>query len=550
MLRELWVEHLALIDHLHLQLSPGLTAISGETGAGKSILLGALDLLLGARGGPDIVRQGETQARLVMLCDPPEPWPMQLGTPPEELLITREIETRRSTFRINDRPSTAQAVRDLCSALIDLSGQGENYGLQSGPLRRRFLDQFAQLQSPAAQLSETYEAWEESYRQLSEWPQDAAALERELDLLTFEIKEIEELAGGEPEEQTLRAQERLLASRQRLESAVALALSAIWQGLDEGPAAHDLAARAAHALSEASTHDEALTEPANMLSEAVVLLEETAHTLRHYIDKLEQLDLDPQELAQRLEAFARVHRKYGSWEDIAAHLEAIQRRREQLSNANELREQLLKHCTAQEQAYRRQAISLSQARQQAAEPFARVLENLVRPLGMPDARVQVQVRCTPDAAPAREGLDTVEIMFSANLGEPMRCLQEVASGGERARLFLALRQALGDRERVPTIVFDEIDEGLGGQTAHLVATALRRLSQHHQVLVVTHQAAIAAAAHQHIKIWKETRQGRTYTRAEQIDGQARLAELARMLGDGPTAKAHAEALLTRFEDAS
>jgi DNA repair protein RecN (Recombination protein N) len=555
MIRHLSIRNFVIIESLDVSFGPGLTVLTGETGAGKSILVDALTAILGGRSGPDVVRSGAERATVDGVFDLSGAPALaeaaaMAGYPCEggELLLSREIAAEgRSTCRINGRPAALSALRALAEELVDLHGQHEHQSLLSVPRHMDILDDW----SGPERLKLRQEA-AEAYRQVKDLEEERTALlrdEREraqlADLYRFQVREIASAALESGEEEQL-AQECLRqANAQRLREAAHAAAAAL---REENLGVLDRLAEAVHVLRSASDTDPALAAPAAALESARYDLEEAARELARYSETLE---VDPERLAQleaRLDLIRQLKRKYGDTveqvlvygAEAADRLEALEHHEERLAeieNALMRARQRLKELCG----------TLTTARQADAERFARAVCAELSDLGMEKTRFEVEVTA---AEPGPRGSDRVEFLIAPNPGEPLRPLARTVSGGEVSRVMLAIKSAMARQDPLPTMVFDEIDVGVGGRTAFAVGSKLHRVSRSAQVLCITHLPQIAARGDWHLYIEKHVMGERTTVALRPLEGEERVREIARMLsGDKMTETAlrHAEELLQTAE---
>ncbi|HEY3398579.1 MAG TPA: DNA repair protein RecN [Armatimonadota bacterium] len=569
MLRELYIENFALVESLRLPLAAGFTALTGETGAGKSILIDALGALLGGPASAEYIRSGATAAWVEGLFDVAgrtdlEALLDEAGLEPEDglLLIARKIEAGRSSYYVGGRTSTRTVVRSLGERLVDIHGQHEHQALIHEPSHLDFLDTFA-----GPTLQPVRLAWEQAwscFRALQQERERLLAAERDraqrLDLLSFQVQELEEAQLDLTADEALPAEHRRLAHAERLREIVEEALRNLEGDWGEGQGAAETTAAAQASLHEATRFDESLQPVIAELVTAETILREAARTLQGYAS---QLDFDPRRLAQaeeRLTLLDRLRRKYGeSLAEILAYGQRAEAELRDLQNLEDRRAQLDAELEKARAAAGAAAEALSQARQEQARALEAAMVAEMQPLGMEQGQFAVEFEREPDpeglpaadgkryAASAR-GLDQVRFLLSANAGEPLRPLSAVASGGELSRLMLAFKSLCAPATAVPTIVFDEIDVGIGGVTAHAVAEKLASVALQAQVLCVTHLAQIASLADQQVAVNKVVSGERTVIAAETLTGEQRVAELARMMGareDQETARRHAEEMLAR-----
>ncbi|ADU51272.1 DNA repair protein RecN [Thermaerobacter marianensis DSM 12885] len=572
MLAELVIENIALIDAAQVEFGPGLNLLTGETGAGKSILIDALSLALGERASPDRVREGAPAGRVdaVFVLDPGPPPALaalleEAGLAPDDdgrLILSREItRAGRSTARINGRPVTTSLLRQVGSLLVEVHGQGDNQTLLDPDKQLEWLDALAgdAVAGLRARLAERVAALRSVAARLRALAADPRERQRELDLLRFQMDEIDQARLAPGEEEELAARRQRLAGAERLARQLGDAYEMLYAA---GSSAADRLAAAARALEDAAAIDPDLQDLAQRVRGLEYEVEEAARDVRA---RAEAVEHDPAALAQVEERLARLQdlkRKYGdSVDEILAYRQQVARRLAELEGAEEQ--------VAALEAERRRileeagelACQLHEARRRAAERLAEDLRPVLAALGMPGASLSVAFTTVPDPAgvpwpggPVRlteKGVDRVEFLLAPNPGEPPRPLARAASGGERSRVMLALRSLHVAAGEVPTVIFDEVDTGVGGETAWAVGQRLALLARTRQVLCVTHLAPISALADRHLAVSKETRGGRTRTRIRLLTGDDRLRELARMLGTGPGQQGTdaARLLLERARDA-
>ena len=567
MLRELYIENLAIIGRVRLELDAGLNVLTGETGAGKSILIDGLELVLGGRAQAEMVKSGQEQMVVEALFEvDAETSPRavreleELGLQPGELVVTRTVNrTGRSGCRINGRPATLATVRSLTGHLVDLHGQHEHQTLLDPSSHALFLDAFAGQLPLRQEVGKAYRLWREARSALHSLRERARERARQIDLLRFQVEEIDAARLRPGEEEELEEERRLLANAERLERAARTAYELLY-GVSEG-SAHDRVAEAAAALAEGARVDPRLEVQARRAEELLAGLDESARELAAYAD---QAHFDPERLAQveaRLGIIETLKRKYGDTiEEILRFRDRSAQEKESLQQAEERAEQLVREVTLREARLRELAAELSRRRQEAAGQLSQRVEAELRQLAMPAAVFVAQVsqgydeNGLPPGDPddraegpvGEDGFDRVEFLFNANPGQDLRPLEKVASGGELSRVMLALKVALAEIDAIPTLVFDEIDAGVGGQTAAILGAKLAQVARFRQVLVVTHLAAVAAHARRHLVVDKVVADGQTEVAVRVLsDEEARVAELARMLGGAglsPQAREHARRL--------
>lgn len=567
MLRELRIEDFALIDRLEIAFGPGFTVFTGETGAGKSIIIDALNAALGERVGAEAIREGADSARVEGTFDLPasEHAPAAareagLGSEDATVALSRTIAPGRSTYRLNGQTRSLAALRAVSVGLADIHGQHEHQTLIHEENHLRFLDTYG---SPehlklVEEYRSAYAELSEARRALERLVMDERTRAQRLDLLRFQVQEIEEAGLAPDEEEQLSAERERLLHTEKLRTGVGEAYAALEGEMDEeGGALHALQ-RASETVAELAEIDAELAPSAQGLREAAYQAEEASRALRDYVERLEA---DPQRLEQieaRLHLIAGLKRKYGdSVRDILKHLDEAAAEVEALEGAEQSAEELEARIGPLAEAAGRVAQALSAARRELAERLAGHVEQELRPLGMDKARFEVQIEADADEAGLPDdqgrrwaadatGIDRVRFMLSANVGEPLRPLAKVASGGELSRLMLVFKSICSRGAEIPTIVFDEIDVNIGGHTAHAVAEKLVAVSKHAQVLCVTHLPQIARLADRQIRVEKAVQGGRTVVRATELSETERVQELARMLGDkeaATVARQHAEEML-------
>ena len=574
MLVELAIRDLALIERAELAFGPGLNVITGETGAGKSLLIGALELLYGRRGRSGIVRQGASQARvegrfLLPLDDYGarvagwlrehlgqvlEDLEEEAGGSDLELILTRTVgRDGRGRAHVNHRPVTQRILRELAAQLVEVHGQHDHQKLFDCGEQRQLLDTFGGLEDALAGYRERRGRWLELAGELEEFAEGEAERLQRLDLVRLQAAELAAAAPDSGEH------DALLGERQLLRHAAELGgrLGALLQELSEGEgAALDAVRRAERELEEWEERVAELAPPAASLREACAHLEEAVSALLSFVDGVEADPARLEVVEDRLGELERLARKYHT--DVAGLAErhaALDAELEGLEgdgrDRGALEEATAKALRSVEQAAGR----LGKARKRSAAKLSRAVAEGLGDLGLEHAGFEVAL---PPAGSDEEGLDaerrrlgvegaeTVEFLLAANRGEAVQPLRQVASGGEAARILLALRGALAVRQSTPTLVFDEIDAGVGGRLGPRVGRHLGALGRHHQVLCVTHLPAIAAAASAHLRVTKEVAGGRTRTSVAQLEGEERVGEIADMIAGGKgqaTARAEAQRLL-------
>jgi DNA repair protein RecN (Recombination protein N) len=574
-LLELTIRNFAVIQDTRIEFAPGLNALTGETGAGKSIVIDALSAVLGARASAEFVRTGTRGAYVEAVFDLEaiaNPQPVldalrSLGIEhdtSEPLVLARDISDRgRSTARIASRTVTASALGEVGQLLVDIHGQSDHLSLLRPLAQLDLLDRFAGTLMLRLRVAEQYRAWQALRQRVVEFDEEQRTLAQRLDLLRFQANELT-TADVQPGEDTRLQQERtILANAERLVRAAAEAQAALAGDATAAvlePGGLDRIRAASRALEEIASLDPSIEPTLVRLNDALFALEDVSSDLRDYAERTE---LDPQRLEQveeRLDLLRRLTRKYGpTIEDVIAHTERISDELEEITSG----EQDIESLRAEEQRARDAlamiALELSDARTAAAADLARRVEQAIHELNMGRADFEVRFETRPDPDGVRlpggdavavdtTGIDHVAFYLAANAGEELRPLARVASGGETARLMLALKSILSDADETPVLVFDEVDVGVGGRSGQVVGEKLWGLTDRHQAIVISHLPQIAAFADRHLTLVKREVDQRTITSAHVVEGAERVGELAAML-DGvpmtPESRANAEALLQR-----
>lgn len=556
MLSLLHIENIALIQSADIRFEPGFNVLTGETGAGKSIVIDSIGAVLGERTSRELIRTGAKSALVTAVFTqvPPLPWLEENGFPTgeEELLLQRELQgDGRNVCRIDGKLVTVAQLRELGRQLLNIHGQHDGQQLLDPASHLGYLDQFGGCQPLLESYQEAYRKWHDIRREMDKLQMDEAERSRRVDTLNYQIQELEraQLKAGEDEE--LSARRTLLRSAGRLMEAVQSAEFAL-SGDEDRDGACSLIAQAEGEVQGVSSISPELSELSEKLTALRCAADDAADTLR---DLSRSFDFSPGELDQveeRLDLLYRLRKKYGpTVEDMLSYLDRCRKELDQIQYADDTLARLEKDLKkAQKEAARRGEV-LSQARREAAGALqARVQEEL-RQLDMP--KVQFQTEFTPKGGEAGmddTGLNEVQFLMSANLGEALKPIQKVASGGELARIMLALKNVLAEGDQIGTLVFDEVDTGVSGRAAQKVAEKMAQVARGKQVLCVTHLPQIAAMADTHFSVQKGEREGRTYTRLERLDRSQRREELARLIGGAsitPSLLESAEELLRQAE---
>ncbi|MDP3184479.1 MAG: DNA repair protein RecN [Anaerolineales bacterium] len=553
MLTELRIQNFAIIDRLELEFGPGLQIFTGETGAGKSIIMDAVEMILGGRADLTVIRSDADLARVEATFELSGPERLSaheilkredLLDDPNYVTLSREVRREgRNIARVNGRTVNLTLLRELGELLVDIHGPSEHLSLLDVHAHLGLLDRYANVESLLAAYRETYNRLQAIRRELHELRQAQADAERRTELLTYQADEIEaaKLRPGEDEE--LRQERDRLANAESLASLAQQALTVLDEGTPEAPAATDLIGQAAQALSKLSQIDGTQSALAGQATNLEENLTDLAHGLRDYLEGIEYNPKRLEEVEERVDLIHRLERKYGG--SIQSVIAFAGNAREQLENITHATERLAELEAAESEALSKlaeQGLSLSQKRKEAADQLSKSIEIELDDLRMASARfaVDFQTRPDPEGLPAPDGgrlafdasgLDKVEFLVAPNPGEGLKPLAKIASGGETSRLMLALKNVLARADQVPTLIFDEIDQGIGGRVGGVVGEKLWSLGHQHQVMVVTHLPQLAAFGDHHWQVQKVILDGRTITQVTRLQGEARTLELAQMLGE-------------------
>jgi DNA repair protein RecN (Recombination protein N) len=556
MLIELSIRNFAIIDDLRLELAPGFNVLTGETGAGKSIIIDAVGLLLGGRADTSMVRAGADMAqiegvfrldeRVQSLVNPILEREGLEAETADLLILGREIRANgRSTCRINGRSVSLALLEEVSQPLVDIHGQGDHLSLLRVATHQRLLDRFGGLDAQREALAEQVRRLRTVRREIDSLQRDEQELARRVDQLNFQIEEIEAARLQPGEEAELVAERTRLANAERLAQLANEVCEALYDGGAEQSSAADLLDRAVRTLAQLAQIDRDLESARQQVETVAIQVTELAHTLRDYRDSVE---INPRRLTYVEERLALIHnlkRKYGqSVEEILAFQQRAQAELERITHSEEQIERLRNEEERLRSEIGAAALALSRARRVAADALARGAEAELGDLSMPGARFAVDLTWSDDPhgvyvegrtlACNETGIDRVEFLIAPNPGEGLNPLVKTASGGEASRLMLALKTVLAAADETPTLIFDELDQGIGGRVGGVVGRKLRRISRDcvrpRQVLCVTHLPQIAGYADTHYVVEKRVGDGRTTTRIRAITGRERVEELAAMLG--------------------
>jgi len=565
MLVEIRIENFAIIDQLEVRLAPGFNVITGETGAGKSIIIDAVEQLLGGRADADLIRAGADRAIIEGSFIIPaylraeakamlDSEAIEEGERPDEVILTRELRSNgRNLCRVNGSNASLQFFRALGELLVDIHGQSEHLSLLKPREHIGLLDRYGDLDDQRSAVSVLTNKLARVRGEINELMQDEAALARRVDMLNYQIEEINAVAPEVEEEEALKEERLRLSNSEQLATLSAEVQQILLESDSEGngASATDLLGQAAALLARLAKIDPALAEQQALAESLAVQADDLGRAARAYYERLEYNPSRLAEVEERVDALNRLKKKYGgsieavlAYADKAAQdLAAITHSEERLTELREQEDSLLHQIGDL-------AARLSGVRASAAQQLGRAIETEMQDLRMAGARFEVRVAQEEDPSGCyvddrrlkfdSMGIDHVEFMIAANPGEPLRPLVKVASGGETARIMLALKGVLSRADQTPTLIFDEIDQGIGGRVGATVGQKLWRLSSNHQVLCVTHLAQLAGFGDSHFKVTKGTRGDRTVTSIADLDDRARVNEMAEMLG-AETPSAHQSA---------
>lgn len=545
MLSSLQIENVAVIQKANVHFEKGLNVLTGETGAGKSILIDSINAILGNRTSKDLVRTGAAKAVIRAAFENVPPAVLdsleKAGYERSEaLLLSREITAEgKSTCRINGMPATAAILRELCGGLININGQHDSVGLLNPAHHESILDAYAQNRTEYQEYYAVYRELVKIKRELDAQITDESEKQRRIDLLSYQVQEIEDAALTAGEEQTLESRRKVLSNASTIRDRIAQCY-ALLSGDDETPGAVDLLGEASNAVDAAAQLDGELSTSAGQLLDLYYNAKDAAADLIGRLDAYETNDAELDEIEQRIDLIYKLKRKYGDTvEDIIAF---GQKAREELELIQSSQERVEHLQAEQHRLYvlaREKAETLTQTRLKAFEELNKRISGTLDFLNMPGVRMTLHHARGPLAS---HGQDSIEFYISTNPGEAPKPLAKIASGGELSRITLAIKNAMADKDAVPTVIYDEIDSGVSGKAAGRIGEVLRQSAQGHQILCITHTAQIAALADCHLLIQKNVANDRTYTEIHPLDEEGRVEALARLIsGDHVTELSRANA---------
>lgn len=538
MLSSLQIENVAVIQKAEVHFKPGLNVLTGETGAGKSILIDSINAILGNRTSKDLVRTGASKAVIRAAFEQvPDAVLNSLEKAGYErsdaLMLSREITAEgKSTCRINGMPATASVLRELCGGLININGQHDSVGLLNPARHLGILDDYAQNDAEFQEYYVLYRELVRIKRELDAMITDEAEKQRKIDLLSYQVQEIEDAGLTAGEEQILESRRKILANASAIRDKIAQSY-ALLSGDDESSGAVDLLGEASHAIDTAAQLDDALAAASSQLLDLYYNAKDVAADLIGRLDSYDTNDAELDEIEQRLDLIYKLKRKYGDTvEDVIEFGQNAREELERIQSSQERHDHLQAEKRRLYTLAREKAEALTQTRLHAFEALNKRISGTLDFLNMPGVRMTLRHTRGPLAS---HGQDSIEFYISTNPGEAPKPLAKIASGGELSRITLAIKNAMADKDAVPTVIYDEIDSGVSGKAAGRIGEVLRQSAQGHQILCITHTAQIAALADCHLLIQKNVANDRTYTEIHPLDEEGRVEALARLIsGDHVT----------------
>lgn len=554
MLKELSIRNFAIIPELHLRFKPGLTIFTGETGAGKSIMLDALEVLTGGKTDNSMIRSGADSAYLEAVLSIPtlnretivqflKEQELNENEEEDEIVLSREIRKEgRTSARINGRGVSGTILRALGSFLVDIHGQSEHLSLLKVKEHIHLLDRYCSNQNLLVDYQQTYRAWQQNHRELQELRKAEADAARQQDLLNYQIQEIEAATLQEGEDEELNAELNRLANAEKLATLCQKANSLLESSEVEASGAIEQLGEVSQALHRIAEIDPSVSELAAQSDSVLALVDEISRGLQDYVDTVEYNPKRLEQVENRISLINSLKRKYGtSVADIVAFGEKSKKQLDLITHAEERIVELETQEKAILDQLAHKALLLSQNRQNFAQELGKKMEQELADLHMAGAKFKADLQHEPDENGLlmdgqsgvrfdENGIDQVEFLIAPNPGEGLKPLVKIASGGETSRLMLALKNVLAEADTIPTLIFDEIDQGIGGRIGAIVGEKLWQLGKNHQVLCVTHLPQLAAYGIQHYHVYKHIQDGRTITMVDDIRGERRIHELAAMFG--------------------
>lgn len=548
MLEQLKIKNVAVIDELSVSFGEGLSVLTGETGAGKSIIIDSINMILGERANKDLVRGGTDCARVEAVFEMTEELrgvlsENDIDCDDDSVIISRKISSDgKSSARINGSAVTLNMLRDISEMLINIHGQHDNRALLSPNKHINFLDEFAKTGDSVAEYRQIYDRRNALLKELERLEGNTAERIQRADLLLYQVNEIDAARLTESEEEELIAQRSLLERAEEITEKTALAVGCLYDS-ENSASAYDLISEAQRALESVSDTSEVLKEAYASVTDAMYAVEETARQLRDFSGNIEFDEEELNEIEERLDLINRLKRKYGG--SVAAVIEYEKKARAELDeteNIDERTDAVRRELESAEIEIGEKAEELSEKRRRAARTLEREIEASLRELNMEKSRFSVSVEPKKYAA---DGADSVEFLISTNPGEPLKPLVKIASGGELSRVMLAIKSILVRSDAVDSMIFDEIDTGVSGGAAQKIADKLKTIAESAQVICITHLPQLASAADSHYLIEKNTDGEMASTTLTLLDTDGRIAEIARIVGGGSAGEDYAKSLLKK-----
>lgn len=553
MLLECTIRNFAVIESVHVRFHRGFHVLTGETGAGKSMIIDALSLIAGGRGSAELVRHGSSKAEIECVFEleashPVHPVLERIGVDMDDeeyLIIRREITNQgKSTARINGQMVNLSMLREVGEWLVNIHGQHEHQSLLKVEQHIQLLDAFGgnRLVETKRQYTEAYRAYQNILSQIQELEQGHMQQLQMLDLYRFQVEELSAAGLVPGEDEALLDEKRILANAENLMQNT----SGAYESLYGGKMALESVSRAVDHLEEIVQYDPVVLTPLlEQIRNAYYQLEDAAYQLRDYREGIDYNADRLDEIEQRLDLIANLKRKYGNTtEEMLSYLAEISEQLNRIEHRDEMTEQLKQKAQEAKEQVHQLGSELSKLRKQAAEQLADSVSQELQDLHMEKTKFEINIEQLPE--PSRDGLNHVEFMIAPNPGEPLRPLHKIASGGELSRIMLAMKSIFAAAERIPVLVFDEVDTGVSGRAAQAIAEKLAKLSRTCQVFSITHLPQVACMADTQYLISKQIREERTFTSVSELEGQSRVSELARMLGGvkvTETTEEHAQEML-------
>ncbi|WP_286236675.1 DNA repair protein RecN [Neptuniibacter halophilus] len=534
MLIQLTIRDFAIVESLDLELSQGMTVVSGETGAGKSIMLDALGLALGDRAESGAVRHGADKADIsanFCLEQIPEAsrWLIDNDLDNDGECILRRVITKegRSRCYINGRPAPAAMVKSLGEYLAAIHGQHEHQRLLKKEYHRTLLDEFAGQSPLAEQVRHSYEQWHQLSSELKRLSEQSAEQTARVQLLSYQVEELQQLALQEGEIEQLEAEQKTLANAGEIINTGHQLISLASESDDNNCV--QVLHQCLHLLTNMQSESPSVRQAIEMFNSALIQVEEASSEIRHYLDRVEINPERQSEVEERLSGIFEIARKHRIHpNELLQFQQNLEQELAGLNRSDAELEQMAEEAEAARLAFLNKAEKLSKKRRQAASQLSKQVDQQLHSLGMPSAEISVAL--TPLHKPAAQGLEDVEFLIITNKGQPAKPLAKIASGGELSRISLAIQVITAQTSTTPTLIFDEVDVGIGGAIAEVVGRLLRQLGERAQILCVTHQPQVASQGHQHLFVSKRSDKTQTHTRINQLDNESRVQEVARMLG--------------------